>query len=202
MADEIVRFRFVGYSLRIPTAYLRGGATPRPELGISDAVRLFASAPHLMPLTPAQSEAFFRPGSQGVWVTMEGHPQILHGQALLDAMTRFNGHENRDGERDANGFLVYRAKIPAAAATWAEIYVWPGDPERIFHCSDSLPPVRFPHCAAERWIGGTLRLSMRFPKTLVPHYLALEASLESAMSCALDGSDLLGRAWPPRTLTP
>ena len=65
IADDLVRSRLVGFGLRIPAAYLRG-ATPRPELGPNDAVRLFASPPHFAPLTPAQSAGFLRPGSNGV----------------------------------------------------------------------------------------------------------------------------------------
>lgn len=199
LADDLVRLRFAGFALRLPAAYLRGWR-PQGELGPNDAVRLSAWPPRLAPLTREQASAPWRPGSEGVRLTLFGHPQFLHGQALLDAMTRVYGHTNREGERDANGFLVYRAANPSAAATWGEIHVWPGDPERMFHCHPSEPPWLFPQCATERWVGGTLRIEMQFIKTLLPQYRLLEASLERAMSCALDSAEATGRAWP--TLPP
>lgn len=197
LARGVVRFRFAGRSFTIPAPYLQGGL-PRAALGTEDAVRLFASPPNLAPLTPEEASVFWQPGSGGVRITIFGHPHFLHGQALIDAMTRGYLHENRNGERDAHGFLVLRPTLPGAALSlWYEIHVWPGDPERMFHCSSSDDPrIRSPRCVLERWIGGPLRVEMSFSKALLPDYPALEAALERAMTCTLDPAETPEHAWP------
>lgn len=196
LAENLVRFRFVGHRLQIPAAYV-GSWRPRGELGPEDAVRLFAAPPRLAPYDVERSGPFLRPGSHGIMITIFGHPHFLHGQALLDAMIQGYGHVNRDGERDAHGFLVYRPHRPEAAAISGEIHIWPGDPERMFSCQDGSRLWRFPQCVTRRWIGGSLRLEMNFSKALMPQYPMLEAALDQMMGCALDPGEPPRRVWPP-----
>jgi hypothetical protein len=191
---EIAAFTFVGHSFRIPSDYLWRGQ-PRPELGEQDAVWLLAVAPDLSPPTAEQTRDFWRPSSPTVRITIFGHPRFLHGQALLDEFVKSHGHENRDGERDANGFAVLR-KQPPGRSNWDEIHVSPEGPDNLFHCSFD-GSVRYPSCSAQRWIGSPLRLEMHFRKPLIPDYLALDGALTDFMRCALGPAGIPGQMWPP-----
>ncbi|MFC7540382.1 hypothetical protein ACFQU2_14160 [Siccirubricoccus deserti] len=189
---QITTFKFVGQTFHIPNSYL-GGGLPRPEFGPQDAVRLQAWAPNLAPLTAEQARTFQIPLSAGVRITVFGHPQFLHGQALLDEFIKAYGHENRNGERNAFGFTILRAR--AAGIALGEIHVSPEGPENLFHCSID-GSVRYPGCTAQRWIGGPLRVEMDFDKPIIADYPALDAGLAGFMRCALGPSGTPGQVWP------
>lgn len=174
---EVATFSFLGQSLHVPRAYLWRGL-PRPELAVEGAVWLMAWGPQLAPVTARQADDWLnaRPTRiRVVRMTMCGHPNFLHGQALLDAMTRDDRYESRDGERDGQGFTVLRPRQPNSSH-WGEIHISPQGPDELFHYNlDGQFPN--PGCTARRWIGGPLRVEVAFNKSLLAEYPVLSGSL-------------------------
>jgi hypothetical protein len=195
---EIAAFSFLGHRLHVPGAYLWRGL-PRTELAEQGAVWLMAWGPQLAPVTARQANDWFnaRPtGRHVVRMTMFGHPNFLHGQALLDAMTRDDRYESRDGERDAHGFTVLRLRRPTLSG-WGEIYISPQGPEEMFHCTlDGQVPN--PGCTAQRWIGGPFRVEIDFRKSLITEFPAISASSAGFFRCALGPHGVPGQVWPAR----
>lgn len=193
-AGEIVAINFVGHTFRVPAAYLWRGL-PRAALGDQDAIWLMALAPDFAPPSAEQVQGYWRPTAPTLRVTIFGHPNFLHGQALLDAFVRRHGHRNLDGERDANGFVVLRVP-PLTSAIWEEIHLPPEGPDDLFHCR-LIESVPFPSCTAQRWMGGRLRLEMNFRKHLIPQYPVMRAALAAFMRCAVGPQGVPGQVWPP-----
>jgi hypothetical protein len=194
---EIATFSFLGHRLHVPGAYLWRGL-PRTELAEQGAVWLMAWGPQLAPVTATQADEWrqARP-TRVVRMTMFGHPNFLHGQALLDAMTRDDRYESWDGERDAHGFTVLRPRR-ADAFHWGEIHISPQGPDEMFHCVLD-GQVRNPGCTAQRWIGGPLRVEMHFNKSLLlAEYPAISSSSAGFFRCALGTHGVPGQVWPAR----
>lgn len=195
---EVATFSFLGRSLHVPRAYLWRDL-PRRELAVEGAVWLMAWGPQLAPVTARQVDDWWlaRPARVGVVrLTMFGHPNFLHGQALLDAHTRDGRYEARGGERDAHGFTVLRLRQPSASR-WGEIHISPQGPDELFHCTPD-GEVPNPGCTARRWIGGPLRVEIDFNKSLLAEYPAISTSLAGFFRCALGPLGVPGQVWPPR----
>lgn len=190
-------FPFVGYTLRIPAAYL--GGVPNPALGGNDAVHLLVWPPRLTPMTQAQRRGTGERFSSHVRLTIFGHEHRLHGQALLDAMDSLERYDQRGDERDEVGFRVMRGTAPLSPhSLQGEVHISPEGAEHLFACTPpNGPRIINPICTTQRWIGGSLRLEVVFRRVFVPDYLTMAASMERMMSCALDPAETASRAWPP-----
>jgi hypothetical protein len=195
---EIATFSFLGHRLHVPGAYLWRGL-PRTELAEQGAVWLMAWGPQLAPITARQFDDWWNARPTRVRVvrmTMFGNPNFLLGQALLDAMTRDNRYESRDGERDAHGFTVLRPRR-ADSLHRGEIHISPQGPEDLFHC-DLNGQFPSPGCTARRWIGGPLRVEVDFSKSLLAEYPAISSSSAGFFRCALGPHGVPGQVWPAR----
>lgn len=195
-AGPIIPVRFVGYTFRIPAAYL--GRLPVPSRGGDDALNIQAWPLRLLPITEAQRSAPIERFPSWVSITIFGHTPFLHGQALLDAMNTNERYENRNDERDEIGFRVLRGTtLLTRTSSWGEVHISPDGPEHLFHCTvPDSPLVINPLCITKRWIGGPLRLEMRWRQIFQPEYLTMSASLERMMQCALDTAETSQRVWP------